>query len=347
MPPDADRPPGGMPPPAAPLLRVQGLSKHFMLPGNRQFKALNAVNFELQSSRTLGIVGESGCGKSTLARTLMRLMDATAGTVEFAGVDWISPTARPDRTHRRWMQMVFQDPFSSLDPKQTIGEIVREPLDIHWTDKTRAQRMQRVRELLSTVGLTDSDADKYPHEFSGGQRQRIAIARALALEPRLLVADEPVSALDVSIQSQILNLLMELRRQHDMAMVFISHDLSVVRHISDDVAVMYFGSIVEMAPARDIFEQPVHPYTRLLLSSIPSRNKTPGAAQLAAQLEVAGSELPDPAYQPKGCAFAARCPRAMARCQESVPSLVPRRVSELTRVAVVACHLFALDVGDR
>ena len=347
MPPDADRPPGDMPPPAAPLLRVQGLSKHFMLPGNRQFKALNAVNFELQSSRTLGIVGESGCGKSTLARTLMRLMDATAGTVEFAGVDWISPTARPDRTHRRWMQMVFQDPFSSLDPKQTIGEIVREPLDIHWTDKTRAQRMQRVRELLATVGLTDSDADKYPHEFSGGQRQRIAIARALALEPRLLVADEPVSALDVSIQSQILNLLMELRRQHDMAMVFISHDLSVVRHISDDVAVMYFGSIVELAPARDIFEQPVHPYTRLLLSSIPSRNKTASAAHIAEHNEVAGSELPDPADPPKGCAFAARCPHAMARCQESVPSLVPRRVPELTRVAVVACHLFALDVGDR
>jgi oligopeptide/dipeptide ABC transporter ATP-binding protein len=328
------------PSPPAPLLRVRGLSKHFTLPGNKQFKALNAVDFDLQSSRTLGIVGESGCGKSTLARTLMRLIDATGGTVEFGGVDWISPTAKPDHTHRRWMQMVFQDPFSSLDPKQTIGEIVREPLDIHWNDKTRPQRMQRVRELLATVGLTDSDADKYPHEFSGGQRQRIAIARALALEPRLLVADEPVSALDVSIQSQILNLLMQLRRQHNMAMVFISHDLSVVRHISDDVAVMYFGSIVELAPARDIFDQPVHPYTRLLLSSIPSRNKTGGAAQLAADNEVAGSELPDPANPPKGCAFAARCPQALAQCRERVPSLVPRRVPGLPRGAVVACHLF-------
>ena len=197
------------PSPPAPLLRVQGLSKHFVLAGGKQFKALNAVSFDLHDGRTLGIVGESGCGKSTLARTLMRLVDATAGKVEFGGVDWISPSARPDRTHRRWMQMVFQDPFSSLDPKQTIGEIVREPLDIHWTDKNRTQRMVRVRELLGTVGLTDSDADKYPHEFSGGQRQRIAIARALALEPRLLVADEPVSALDVSIQSQILNLLMQ------------------------------------------------------------------------------------------------------------------------------------------
>ena len=318
-----------------------------MLPGNKPFKALNAVSFELADSRTLGIVGESGCGKSTLARTLMRLIDATAGTVEFAGVEWISHKARPDRTHRRWMQMVFQDPFSSLDPKQTIGEIVREPFDIHWTDKTRAQRMTRVRELLSTVGLTDSDADKYPHEFSGGQRQRIAIARALALEPRLLVADEPVSALDVSIQSQILNLLMQLRRQHNMAMVFISHDLSVVRHISDDVAVMYFGSIVELAPAADIFERPVHPYTRLLLSSIPSRNKAAGAAQLALHHEVVGAELPDPANPPKGCAFAARCPHAMARCQESVPSLVPRRVPELARVSMVACHLFEVGAGQQ
>jgi len=232
--------------------------------------------------------------------------------------------------------MAFENPIP-------IGEIVREPLDIHWTDKTRPQRMQRVHELLGTVGLTASDADKYPHEFSGGQRQRIAIARALALEPRLLVADEPVSALDVSIQSQILNLLMQLRRQHDMAMVFISHDLSVVRHISDDVAVMYFGSIVELAPARDIFEQPVHPYTRLLLSSIPSRNKTGGAAQLAAHSEVAGSELPDPANPPKGCAFAARCPQALAQCRESVPSLVPRRVPESGRVAVAACHLYQVD----
>ena len=347
MPPDADRPPGGMPPPAAPLLRVQGLSKHFMLPGNRQFKALNAVNFELQSSRTLGIVGESGCGKSTLARTLMRLMDATAGTVEFAGVDWISPTARPDRSHRRWMQMVFQDPFSSLDPKQTIGEIVREPLDIHWTDRTRAQRMQRVRELLSTVGLSDSDADKYPHEFSGGQRQRIAIARALALEPRLLVADEPVSALDVSIQSQILNLLMELRRRHDMAMIFISHDLSVVRHISDEVAVMYFGSIVELATASDIFAQPAHPYTRLLLSSIPSRNKTAGAAQPDAPNEVAGSELPDPANPPQGCAFAARCPHVMPQCQRQTPALLRRWVRAYGRSAVVACHLFEPEQPGR
>ena len=336
MPPDALHPS----PAAAPLLQVRGLTKHYALPGNKQFKALNAVSFDLQDGRTLGIVGESGCGKSTLARTLMRLVDATSGAVDFGGVQWIAPGARPGREHRRWMQMVFQDPFSSLDPKQSIGEVVREPLDIHWTDKTRAERMQRVHELLTTVGLTATDADKYPHEFSGGQRQRIAIARALALEPRLLVADEPVSALDVSIQSQILNLLMELRRKHRMAMLFISHDLSVVRHISDDVAVMYFGNIVELAPARAVFEQPAHPYTRLLLSSIPSRNRTAGAGQHAADHEVAGSELPDPANPPQGCAFAARCPRAMAACQGSIPALLPRRVPETGQIAVVACHLY-------
>ena len=329
-----------------PLLQVSGLSKHYLLPGNKPFKALNAVSFDLHGSRTLGIVGESGCGKSTLGRTLMRLQEASGGSVTFGGVDWISPTAKPGREQRRWMQMVFQDPFSSLNPKHTVGTLIREPLDIHWTDKSRAQRMQRVLELLATVGLAQGDADKFPHEFSGGQRQRIAIARALALEPRLLVADEPVSALDVSIQSQILNLLMELRRRHDMAMIFISHDLSVVRHISDEVAVMYFGSIVEMASASDIFEQPAHPYTRLLLSSIPSRNQTAGAAQLHAQNEVAGSELPDPANPPRGCAFAARCPQVMPQCQHSVPPLVRRRVPEFGRSAVVACHLFELEHGQ-
>ena len=327
----------------APLLRVRGLSKHYVLPGSRPFKALDAVSFDLHGRRTLGIVGESGCGKSTLGRTLMRLLDASAGTVTFGGVDWISPSAKPLREHRRWMQMVFQDPFSSLDPKHTVGAVVREPLDIHWVDKSRAQRMQRVYELMATVGLAQDDADKYPHEFSGGQRQRIAIARALALEPRLLVADEPVSALDVSIQSQILNLLMELRRRHDMAMLFISHDLSVVRHISDDVAVMYFGSIVEMAAAGDIFAQPAHPYTRLLLSSIPSRNRAAGTAHRDAPNEVAGSELPDPANPPGGCAFAARCPHAMARCQHDAPALARRLLPEFRRTAVVACHLFELE----
>lgn len=328
------------------LLRVQGLSKHYELAGKQRLKALNAVSFELADSRTLGIVGESGCGKSTLARTLMRLVEASAGQVEFCGLDWISQRAKPQRLQRRWMQMVFQDPFSSLDPKHTIGKIVREPLDIHTGNQTLAQRKQRVHELLASVGLTHSDADKYPHEFSGGQRQRVAIARALALAPRLLIADEPVSALDVSIQSQILNLLMTLRRQRNMAMIFISHDLSVVRHISDDVAVMYFGSIVELAPAAVLFEQPAHPYTRLLLSSIPKR-KQPAGARGIAWPEVAGAELPDPSKPPAGCAFAARCPQALPRCLLDTPALQARVMPALQRTALVACHLFEQEGAGR
>ena len=323
------------------LLQVRDLSKHYPAPSGRPVAALNRVSFDLQERRTLGVVGESGCGKSTLGRTLMRLQDASGGSVRFAGIDWISPTAHPKREDRRLMQMVFQDPFSSLDPKLTVGDIVREPLDIHAGVSSRAQRQQRALELLQTVGLASADAGKYPHEFSGGQRQRIAIARALALEPRLLIADEPVSALDVSIQSQILNLLMQLRQQRDMAMVFISHDLSVVRHISDDVAVMYFGSIVELAPAAEMFKQPAHPYTRLLLSSIPKRNRTASADVPADALEIMGSELPDAANPPAGCAFAARCPQVMDVCRQSAPALVSRLLPASGASTHVACHLYA------
>ena len=323
------------------LLQVRGLSKHYAASSGRPIAALNQVSFDLQERRTLGVVGESGCGKTTLGRTLMRLQDASGGSVQFAGIDWISASARPKREDRRLMQMVFQDPFSSLNPKHTVGDIVREPLDIHAGASSRAQRQQHALELLQTVGLASADAGKYPHEFSGGQRQRIAIARALALEPRLLIADEPVSALDVSIQSQILNLLMQLRQQRDMAMVFISHDLSVVRHVSDDVAVMYFGSIVELAPAADMFKQPAHPYTRLLLSSIPKRNRTGGPDAPANTLEIMGSELPDAANPPTGCAFAARCAQAMPLCQQSAPALVLRSLPGIGASTRVACHLYA------
>ena len=318
----------------APLLRVEQLSKSYELPGRRSFKALNAVSFELHARKTLGIVGESGCGKSTLGRTLLRLTPASGGKVEFAGVDWISASAKPAREQRRLMQIVFQDPYSSLNPKHAVGEILREPLDINCADKSRAERMRLVLDLLGTVGLTATDVHKYPHEFSGGQRQRIAIARALALEPQLLVADEPVSALDVSIQSQILNLLMELRRQRNMAMIFISHDLSVIRHISDDVAVMYFGSIVEMAPAQQLFAQPAHPYTRLLLSAIPKRHRVGIALEELARNEPAAEELPDPSNPPLGCAFAKRCPHAMPRCATEVPALRSHHQG------TVACFLY-------
>ncbi len=330
------------------LLVVDQVTRTYALPREALWRkpplvhALQGISFTLAAGRSLGVVGESGSGKSTLARLVMALEAPSSGRVSILGRDMAALNAGALRSARRDFQMVFQDPYGSLDPRQTVQHIVTEPLQAQGGNSEAEQR-RLAQDVLASVGLRASDLDKYPHEFSGGQRQRIAIARALALEPRLLVADEPVSALDVSIQSQILNLLMELRRQHNMAMVFISHDLSVVRHISDDVAVMYFGSIVELAPAADIFERPVHPYTRLLLSSIPSRNKTAGAAQIAAQSEVAGSELPDPANPPKGCAFAARCPQAIAQCRESIPSLLPRRVSESARVAVVACHL--LEVG--
>ena len=320
--------------PPSPLLRVRGLSKSYLLPGNKQFRALDAVSFDIGERRTLGVVGESGCGKSTLARTLMRLIDASGGTVEFAGTEWISAAARPGREQRRWMQIVFQDPYSSLNPKHRIGEIVREPLDINRGDLGRVERTRLVAELLATVGLSSADAAKYPHEFSGGQRQRIAIARALALEPKLLIADEPVSALDVSIQSQILNLLMVLREQRNMAMLFISHDLSVIRHISDDVAVMYFGSIVEMAPATQLFANPAHPYTRLLLSAIPKRNQVGNAPSQADAGGRGAAELPDPAHPPSGCAFAGRCPHMMPRCMREVPTL------RAHRQGTVACFLY-------
>ena len=317
-----------------PLLQVQQLSKSYALPGKGSFKALNAVSFVLHERKTLGIVGESGCGKSTLARTLMRLTPASGGTVEFAGVDWISAQARPAREQLARMQIVFQDPYSSLNPKHTIADIVREPLDIHHADKSRAERTRLVQELLGTVGLSAADAGKYAHEFSGGQRQRIAIARALALRPQLLVADEPVSALDVSIQSQILNLLMKLRRDRSMAMIFVSHDLSVVRHISDVVAVMYFGSIVEMAPAPQLFAQPAHPYTRLLLSAIPKRHQVGIAIENVTHLEAVAAELPDPAHPPPGCAFAKRCAYAMPRCAAEVPALRAHHQGS------VACFLY-------
>ncbi len=316
------------------LLRVEQLSKSYALPGKGSFKALNAVSFALHERKTLGIVGESGCGKSTLARTLMRLTPASGGTVEFAGVDWISARAKPGRDQLRQMQIVFQDPYSSLNPKHTIGDIVREPLDIHHAGKSRAERTRAVQELLGTVGLSPTDASKYPHEFSGGQRQRIAIARALALRPQLLVADEPVSALDVSIQSQILNLLMALRRDRSMAMIFVSHDLSVVRHISDVVAVMYFGSIVEMAPAQQLFAQPAHPYTKLLLSAIPKRHQVGIGTENAAHVQAVAAELPDPAHPPPGCAFAKRCAYAMPRCAAEVPAL------RAHHQGTVACFLY-------
>jgi ABC-type oligopeptide transport system ATPase subunit len=261
---------------AEPLLEVRGLVKHFPLTRGvlvqRQVgavKAVDGIDLALAPGETLGLVGETGCGKSTTARLIMRLLDATSGEIHFAGRDITHLHGQPLRAVRRDLQMVFQDPYSSLNPRKTVGSIIAEPLAIHGLQSDRAARRHRVQELMDTVGLSPEHYNRYPHEFSGGQRQRIGVARALALEPRLLIADEPVSALDVSIQAQILNLLRELQRELGLALLFISHDLSVVRYICERVAVMYRGKIVESGPVGDLYDDPRHPYTRELLAAVP------------------------------------------------------------------------------
>jgi oligopeptide/dipeptide ABC transporter ATP-binding protein len=312
------------------LLEVRDLAKHYAQQGGVRVHALDGVSFTVAPGETLGIVGESGCGKSTLGRAVLRLIEPTRGAVLFDGTDILALDRRALLAQRRHMQIVFQDPYGSLNPRHRIGAILAEPLEIHGFGDRRA-RLARVRELLALVGLPDDAGERYPHEFSGGQRQRIAIARALALEPKLLIADEPVSALDVSIQSQILNLLAELRERLNLAMLFISHDLSVIRHVSDRIGVMYFGKLVEIGAAGEVFAHPAHPYTQALLAAVPST--TPGARQ---RILLEG-ELPDPARPPPGCAFAARCRHAMARCRDELPALATRRFEGGTRN--LACHL--------
>jgi len=313
------------------LLEIRDLAKHYLARGVT-IRALDGVSFTLARGEVLGIVGESGCGKSTLGRTVLRLVEPTAGTIAFDGEDITRLDRRAMVRRRRDMQVVFQDPFGSLNPRHRVGEIIGEPLEVHGVGD-RASRAARVAALLSIVGLP-SDADRrYPHEFSGGQRQRIAIARALALEPKLLVADEPVSALDVSIQSQIINLLAELRQRLGLAMLFISHDLSVIRHVSDRIAVMYLGRIVEIGPANDVFDRPAHPYTQALLSAIPHTDPNRRRERV-----ILTGEMPDPANPPSGCAFHTRCRHALPRCAGESPALVERRVGDVgTRET--ACHL--------
>ena len=314
--------------PDAPLLEVRDLAKHYAGKRGESIRALDGVSFKLGRNQVLGVVGESGCGKSTLGRTLLRLVEPTAGRVLFEGEDITALDRSGLNRRRRDMQIVFQDPFSSLNPRHRVGSIVGEPLVVHGIPGVR----ERVAEMLDIVGLAPDAARRFPHEFSGGQRQRIAIARALALRPKLLVADEPVSALDVSIQSQIINLIAELRQRFGLAMLFISHDLSVVRHVSERIAVMYFGRIVEIGPSLDIFERPLHPYTQALLSSIPR----PGAGPRPERILLEG-ELPDPAQPMNGCAFQSRCRHAMPRCSIEAPMLLLRRAEAGERET--ACHL--------
>ncbi|MGD9741242.1 MAG: ABC transporter ATP-binding protein [Dongiaceae bacterium] len=299
----------------APLLEVNGLVKRFLArDGKGVVTAVNGVSLAVRPGETLGIVGESGCGKSTLGRLMLRLMEPDAGEVRFAGQDLLSLTPSALRRRRRDMQLIFQDPYASLDPRCNVGDSIAEPLAIHRVGDGGA-RSRRVAELLTLVGLEPDAAARYPHEFSGGQRQRIGIARAIALEPKLIVADEPVSALDVSIQAQVLNLLVDLRARLGLSYVFISHDLAVVEHVSDRVAVMYLGRIVEVAEKRRLYDKPAHPYTSALFSAIPE----PDAARRR-QRTILSGDVPNPEAPPSGCAFHPRCPRVMPRCVAERPA---------------------------
>jgi oligopeptide transport system ATP-binding protein len=306
--------------PDTPLVRVEGLSKQFAVRSGRrtrQLRALDGVSFELRRGETLGLVGESGCGKSTLARTLLLLERPDGGTVRFDGTDPFALRGRELLDFRRRVQMVFQDPYDSLNDRMTAGEVIGEPWrthrDMHATARDRAAR---VRELLQLVGLRPSDADRYPQELSGGQRQRLGIARALALDPDVVVCDEPVSALDLSVQAQVLNLLAELQRELGVSYVFISHDLSVVRHVADRVAVMYLGRVVESGTTAQVFDRPRHPYTAALLSAAPSLDRSARANRIVLE-----GEIPSPLNPPSGCRFRTRCWRATDVCAAQPPPL--------------------------
>ncbi|HEY9717189.1 MAG TPA: dipeptide ABC transporter ATP-binding protein, partial [Trichormus sp.] len=316
------------------LLEVRNLKKHFAIKKgffNKQVgavRALDGVDLDVFSGETLGLVGESGCGKSTLGRVMLRLLPATEGTVTFAGTDVLKADAKQLKEIRRQMQIVFQNPYASLDPRMTVGQIIAEPLEVHKVASGKTLR-GRVLDLLQLVGLAPEMADRYPHEFSGGQRQRIGIARALALRPRLIVADEPVSALDVSVQAQILNLLIDLRREFNLTFVFIAHNLDVVRYISDRIAVMYLGKIVELGACQDVYATPLHPYTQALISAAP----VPKPDVDRSQRIILQGDLPSPANPPTGCRFHTRCPIAQDRCRSEEPAL-----QEVVTGHQSACH---------
>jgi oligopeptide/dipeptide ABC transporter ATP-binding protein len=316
------------------LLEVRDLAKHFHDGGGLlrragpPVKAVDGVSFRLERGQTLGLVGESGCGKSTLGRTILRLHEPTQGEILLEGENIVDLPPADLLLRRRRMQMIFQDPYASLNPRRTVAQAIREPLEVHRVGSA-AERDRRVSELLDIVGLPASARNRYPHEFSGGQRQRIGIARALALNPAFIVADEPVSALDVSVQSQVLNLIARLQREHGIAFLFISHDLAVIQHVSDVVAVMYLGKIVEMAPAAALYRSPRHPYTQALLSAVP----TPDATRRTGRIVLQG-DIPSPAEPPAGCPFHTRCPQVMARCRTEPPPL--RAVGDSH---TSACHL--------
>ena len=319
------------------LLSVRGLKVHFPIASGGIFrktyqplKAVDGVSFDLFSGEALGIVGESGCGKSTLGRAVLQLLEPTAGQVVWLGHDIAGLNSRAMRTHRRDMQIIFQDPLASLNPRMTVGDIIAEPLRTHKPELAPAEVKRAVREMLDRVGLLSQMINRYPHEFSGGQCQRIGIARAMILQPKLIICDEPVSALDVSIQAQIVNLLMRLQREFGLALLFISHDLSVVRHISQRILVLYLGRVMEIADRDSLYLNPRHPYTKALISAVPLPD--PDLEHSKQRLALQG-DLPSPLNPPSGCVFRTRCPWADTRCQQQVP--------DLERAAAthhVACH---------
>lgn len=313
------------------LLEVKELKKHFDLGKNQLLKAVDGVSFEVHKGETLGLVGESGCGKSTTGRTVMGMYKNTEGNVLYNGQDVHSMNEKERFSFLRNMQMIFQDPYASLNPRSTVLEIISEPMDIHGLYKNKKEMKEKVYQLLEDVGLNRDHANRYPHEFSGGQRQRIGIARALALDPDFIIADEPISALDVSVQAQVVNLLKALQMEKGLTYLFIAHDLSMVKHISDRIGVMYLGHMVELTTSEKLYENPLHPYTQALLSAIPIPD--PDVEEKRERILLKG-ELPSPIDPPSGCVFRTRCPLAEERCSEQKPAW-----REAEKGHFVACHL--------
>lgn len=314
------------------LLEVKNLKKHFSLGKGETLKAVDGISFKVLKGETFGVVGESGCGKSTAGRTIIGLYDQTDGEVIFKGKNIHNMDEKERFSFYRNMQMIFQDPYASLNPRSTVREIISEPMEVHGLYPDKKERLERVQELLEDVGLNRDHADRYPHEFSGGQRQRIGIARALALNPEFIIADEPISALDVSVQAQVVNLLKRLQKEKGLTYLFIAHDLSMVKQISSRIAVMYLGHIVELTDSRQLYKEPLHPYTKALLSAIPIPD--PDIEDQRERIILEG-ELPSPVDPPSGCVFRTRCPYAMDTCSAHKPEW-----QEIETGHFVACHLY-------